>query len=55
MHGNVLEWVEDDWHGNYEKAPGDGSAWIDSSRGSDRVIRGGGWNFDAQDCRSAIR
>ena len=21
MHGNVWEWVEDDWHGDYEDAP----------------------------------
>ena len=28
MHGNVWEWVEDDWHGNYKKAPTDGSASI---------------------------
>ena len=28
MHGNVWEWVEDDWHGNYDGAPTDGSAWL---------------------------
>ena len=55
MHGNVWEWVEDDKHGNYEKAPNDGSAWIDSPRGSPRVIRGGGWLDYARRCRSAVR
>jgi formylglycine-generating enzyme required for sulfatase activity len=25
MHGNVWEWVEDDWHDNYNGAPTDGS------------------------------
>jgi formylglycine-generating enzyme required for sulfatase activity len=55
MHGNVDEWVEDDFHKNYQGAPLDGSAWIDTPRGSDRVFRGGGWNVPAEDCRSAFR
>ncbi|MFN9683770.1 MAG: formylglycine-generating enzyme family protein, partial [Cyanobacteriota bacterium] len=28
MHGNVWEWCLDQWHGNYEGAPEDGSAWL---------------------------
>jgi len=55
MHGNVWEWVEDDWHENYEGAPNDGRAWIDEPRGVSRVVRGGGWVLDAHDCRSAYR
>jgi formylglycine-generating enzyme required for sulfatase activity len=27
MHGNVSEWVEDDWHETYQGAPSDVSAW----------------------------
>ncbi|MBN2109914.1 MAG: formylglycine-generating enzyme family protein [Methanosarcinaceae archaeon] len=27
MHGNVWEWVQDNWHDTYENAPKDGSAW----------------------------
>ena len=27
MHGNVWEWVEDCWHGSYDGAPSEGSAW----------------------------
>jgi formylglycine-generating enzyme required for sulfatase activity len=55
MHGNVWEWVEDDWHDNYNGGPNDGRAWSDSPRGSGRVIRGGGWDSVAHYCRSAIR
>ena len=55
MHGNVWEWVEDDWHADYEGAPTDGKAWIDEPRGANRVFRGGSWSSDAHDCRSASR
>jgi formylglycine-generating enzyme required for sulfatase activity len=55
MHGNVWEWVEDDWHDSYKKAPDDGRAWVDNPRGSDRVVRGGGWGSVARYCRSAMR
>ena len=53
--GNVWEWTEDCWHGNYERAPGDGSAW---TRGGDcgrRVLRGGSWNVIPRFLRSASR
>ena len=55
MHGNVWEWVEDDYHNSYEGAPNDGRAWIDKPRGAERVMRGCGWRDDASDCRSANR
>jgi len=55
MHGNVWEWVADDWHDNYDGAPNDGQAWRDKPRGAGRVIRGGGWVSVAGDCRSAFR
>jgi formylglycine-generating enzyme required for sulfatase activity len=55
MHGNVWEWVEDDWHESYKGAPNDGSAWTDKPRGSYRVLRGGSWFYDARYCRSARR
>jgi len=55
MHGNVWEWVEDEWHKNYQGAPDDGSAWIDRTKGPARVVRGGSWINFARICRSAIR
>ena len=56
MLGNVYEWCADHWHGNYEKAPSDGSAWSGANRGAaGRVIRGGSWSFDARYVRAASR
>lgn len=55
MHGNVFEWMEDDWHHSYEGAPADGSAWVDESRAEARVARGGSWRDVAERCRSAYR
>ena len=52
MHGNVWEWSSD-WYGDYP----DGSASdpVGPSAGSLRVLRGGGWSFSGQRCRSADR
>ena len=53
MHGNVTEWCID-WYG--EHYPVD--AQINPkgpSTGWTRVLRGGGWYFYAQNCRSASR
>jgi formylglycine-generating enzyme required for sulfatase activity len=55
MLGNVWEWCEDDWHGNYEGAPKDGVAWVDNPRGGRRVFRGGSWHEYANLSRSAFR
>ena len=54
LAGNVWEWCEDKWHGNYAGAPGDGSAWT-TGDDQDRVLRGGSWLLDALYCRSAFR
>ncbi|MFO0031916.1 MAG: formylglycine-generating enzyme family protein, partial [Cyanobacteriota bacterium] len=54
MHGNVWEWCLDQWHGNYEGAPEDGSAWL-TEEGGDRLLRGGSWLNDPRYCRSADR
>ena len=56
MHGNVWEWCEDDWHSDYEGAPNDGSAWVETDRKSmSRLLRGGSWYNDPVVCRSSFR
>ena len=43
MHGNVWEWVQDEWHDSYEGTPRNGVAWeAGPSSGSVRVLRGWG-------------
>jgi formylglycine-generating enzyme required for sulfatase activity len=54
MHGNVWEWCQDSWHDSYEDAPIDGSAWEDKNF-SYRLLRGGSWDRNPRDCRSAYR
>ncbi len=57
MHGNMWEWCLDHWHDNYEGAPSDGSAWLNSNaaEGEPRLLRGGSWNNKPRNCRSAYR
>ena len=56
LAGNVMEWVEDDWHASHLAAPTNGSAWVDDPRSSARVLKGGGFahNF-ADGLRTAWR
>ena len=55
VHGNVWEWVEDCWHGDYVGAPRDGSAWTVGGDCERRVLRGGSWLNSPRGLRSAIR
>lgn len=55
VHGNVWEWCLDHWHGNYEDAPNDGSAWLSDDESALRVLRGGSWFNVPGNCRSASR
>jgi formylglycine-generating enzyme required for sulfatase activity len=55
--GNVIEWVQDCWHENYNGAPLDGSPWEQKDGGDcgRRGLRGGHWR-NAQDfMRSSFR
>ena len=54
MHGNVWAWCEDTWHGSYDDAPVDGSAWI-GNQSTRSLLRGGSWADPPRRCRSAYR
>ncbi|MBP8019220.1 MAG: SUMF1/EgtB/PvdO family nonheme iron enzyme, partial [Hylemonella sp.] len=53
--GNVWEWVQDGWHGNYQGAPTDGGEWTAGADASKRVARGGSWYLNATYARAANR
>lgn len=61
MLGNVPEWTQDCYHGNYAGAPADGSAWTSNceadSNGSTEyyMARGGGTSSKATDLRVSRR
>lgn len=55
MSGNVLEWCEDVWHDNYKGAPEDGSAWLSGGEQDRRVVRGGSWYSNDDNCRVSYR
>lgn len=55
VHGYVWEWCQDVWHGSYEGAPRDGSAWTAGGEAGRRVMRGGSWKDSAEQLTSSIR
>jgi formylglycine-generating enzyme required for sulfatase activity len=55
LSGNVWEWCADVWHDNYQGAPQNGSAWIESGDRTCRVFRGGSWGENAFNCRASYR
>lgn len=54
MAGNVSEWTLDCWHENYQRAPADGSAWVNPGC-AQRVVRGAAWDSALDQARSAHR
>ncbi len=54
MSGNLWEWTQDCWNGNYQGAPSDGSAWTTGTC-RQRVLRGGSWSSYATSTRAALR
>ncbi len=54
LAGNVSEWVEDCWHGNYRRAPRDSRPWVNPGCRT-QVIRGGSWASSPAHTRSAWR
>ena len=52
MSGNVYEWCQD-WKGPYSSSSQTNPTG--PSTGSGRVCRGGSWDYDARNCRSANR
>jgi formylglycine-generating enzyme required for sulfatase activity/CRP-like cAMP-binding protein len=52
--GNVREWVQDCYHGNYRDAPAKGEAWVED-RCDTRVVRGGAYDKPADAMRPTWR
>lgn len=57
MHGNVAEWVLDGFSEGYRKSIPDGTLnpWNISITRYPRIVKGGSWDQDQDECRSAAR
>ena len=54
MHGNIWEWCEDGYDGNYYNTSPRQDP-LNSNKGNQRVLRSGGWGVNPGLCRSALR
>ncbi|MCP5242421.1 MAG: SUMF1/EgtB/PvdO family nonheme iron enzyme [Burkholderiales bacterium] len=55
MLGNALEWAQDCWHENYDNAPDDGTAWLETDGGDCGRLWFGAGRAAIHDLRSALR
>jgi formylglycine-generating enzyme required for sulfatase activity len=57
MHGNVAEWCADLFRANAYESRGDvtDDPFVGSSKATLRVLRGGAWDYQARETRSAFR
>jgi formylglycine-generating enzyme required for sulfatase activity len=55
MHGNIWEWCSDWYAEDYYAARNNQLDPIGPTTGTERILRGGSWSDDPEDCRSAYR
>ena len=62
MHGNASEWVLDEYRADWYASLAETGGGVDAMKAYcvptklyPRVLRGGSWNLDPPDCRSAVR
>lgn len=55
MNSFRWEWCEDPWHGSYEGAPSDGSAWSENGDPRLRMVRGGNFGLIPRGTSAAVR
>jgi formylglycine-generating enzyme required for sulfatase activity len=55
MSGNVWEWCEDVWHHSYKDVREDSSPLITERKENVRVVRGGSWLINDDNCRTTYR
>lgn len=54
ISGNLEEWVQDCWHDSYQRAPDDGSAWVNPGCKTG-VTRGASWASSLNEARVGFR
>ena len=55
IHGYLWEWCLDTGRDNYQKAPKNGTPWLDGGDAKRRMLRGGGWKDKAERLSSSFR
>lgn len=55
MSGNVYEWVQDCWYGNYQDGPTSNAPRLGCAANAAKVLRGGSWSNNSRNVRAANR